>query len=88
MIAAGKEEIRKWFKAGVEQGHKYMLSVYDRMEDPEEADSAYYTDDEQEAWDMVGRFNADEMCKVMEVYDLTANFEKQLRVKRVWNLPE
>jgi len=86
MIAAGKEELRKWFKKGVEGGHKYMLIVYDRIEDPDEADSAYYADDEQGAWDMVSRFNADEMCKVMEVYDLTANMEKQLKQKRAWNL--
>ena len=88
MIAAGKEELREWFEYGVKNKHKYMLIVYDQMEAPDDADSAYYADDKDEAWKLVGTFNNDPMSKIMEIYDLTMDMESQLAEKRVWNLPE
>ena len=88
MIAAGKEEIREWFQNGVKNKHKYMLIVYDQMDAPDESDSAYYADDKDEARRLVGTFNDDPMCKIMEIYDLTMDMETQLAEKRVWNLPD
>jgi len=88
MIAAGMEEIRKWFVNGVERGHKYMLIVYDRMDYPHDSDSAYYANSAKAAWDKVRSFGNDPMCEVMEVYDLSADMEAQLAQKRTWNLPD
>ena len=86
MIAAGKEEIGKWFIKGVKQGHKYMLIVYDRMEYPDNSDSPYYANSAEDARDKVNSFRNDEMCEVMEVYDLAADMDAQLAEKRAWNL--
>lgn len=88
MIAAGKEEIRKWFYEGVKKGHRYMLVVYDQMEDPDESDSPYYADSDEDAVDTYLAVSSDMFCKVMEVYDLTADMEEQLAEKRAWRLPE
>ena len=88
MIAAGKEDIRKWFKDGVKKGQKYMLIVYDRMDYPDDPDSPYYAEDAESAWKKLKSFRHDVMCEVMEVYDLSADMEAQLSVKRAWNMPE
>jgi len=88
MIAAGKEEIREWFRKGVETGRKYMLVVYDRMEDPDESDSPYYADSDEDAVNTYLAVSSDVFCKVIEVYDLTADMEEQLAEKRAWRLPE
>ena len=88
MIAAGKEDLRKWFIEGVEQGKLYMLVVYDSMEHLDGPDSPYYADSISRAHSILSAFDNDPMCKVMEVYDLTADMEAQLAVKRAWNLPD
>ena len=88
MIIAGKKEIREWFVKGVKKGKKYMLVVYDQMDAPDEVDSAYYADSDEDAVDTYRAFSSDPFCKVMEVYDLTADMEEQLAEKRAWRLPE
>ena len=87
MIAAGKDDIKKWFERGVVDGYKYMLVVYDRMEYPDDSDYPSYADDAEEAQNKVREYGKDELCKVMEVYDLTADMEAQLSEERAWNLP-
>ena len=87
MIAAGKEEIRQWFLNGLEEKYKYMIIVFDMM-DTDDPDCPYYSFDEDNARRIIREFNDDPMCKVMEVYDLTADMESQLSEKRAWNLPE
>ena len=87
MIAAGKDEIKKWFMEGAAKGHKYMLVVYDRTEYPQNSDSAYYADSADSARDKVRVFSNDPMSKVMEIYDLMSDMETQLAEKQVWNLP-
>ena len=82
MIAAGKSDIRKWFIKGVGQKQAYMLIVFDRM-DIDDPDSAYYAQNEQEARELARKFDDDPMCKVMEIYDLSADMEAQLKEKRV-----
>ena len=88
MIIADKKEIREWFAKGVKKGKKYMLVVYDLMDAPDDMDSPYYADSDEDAVDTYYAFSSDKFCKVMEVYDLTADMEEQLAEKRAWRLPE
>ena len=88
MVAAGKEDIRRWFDRGVDEGHKYMLVVFDRMELPDDPDSPYYADSVKEVWEKYDSIGSDVFCTVMEVYDLTADREEQMAEKRAWRLPE
>jgi len=88
MIAAGKEDIRNWFIRGVEEGQKYMLVVFDRMELPDDPDSPYYADSAKEAKRIYKSVSSDVFCSVMEVYDLSADMEEQLAEKKAWRLPE
>ena len=87
MTATGKDDIRQWFIKGVAKGAKYMLIVYDRMGCPDNSDAPYYADSISRAHGILREFSHDPMCKVMEVYDLTADREAQLAEKRAWNLP-
>ena len=88
MIAAGKEEIRQWFSEGVAKGARYMLIVYDQMDFSDNSDSPFYAESEDSARSILREFNRDSMCKVMEIYDLSADREAQLAEKRAWRLPE
>ena len=88
MIAAGKEDIREWFIKGVEREAQYMLIVYDSMEHLDGPDSPYYAESMERAHGIIRGFDSDPMCKIMEVYDLTADMEAQLAEKRAWHLPE
>ena len=88
MIAAGKEDIRKWFIKGVELGACYMLVVYDRMDYPDNSDAPYYAYSINKARSIYREFSNDPMCEVMEVYDLCADMEAQLAEKRAMHLPE
>ena len=88
MIAAGMEDIRKWFIEGVKREALYMLIVFDRMDFLDGPDSPYYVNSIERAHSVISEFRSDPMCTVMEVYDLTADMEAQLAEKRAWNLPE
>ena len=88
MIAAGKEDLRRWFLKGVQKGHKYMLVVCDRMEFLDDPDTAYYADSAEHVWERYGEFNENSIYNVMEIYDLTADMEEQLAEMRAWRLPE
>ena len=87
MLAAGKEEIRDWFINGVANNYKYMLIVYDQMDDPDDCDSPYYANNAKEARYIFKKMDGDVFCKVMEVYDLTAGIDEQLSERRTWRLP-
>jgi len=65
-----------------------MLIVYDRMDAPDEPDSPYYADSPKHAKRIYNSVSNDPFCKVMEVYDLTADMEEQLAEKRAWRLPD
>jgi len=68
------------------QFNRYEWVLFGDRMDIDEPDSPYYRDSEDEARASVHDINNDPMCKVMEVYDLTADMEVQLAMKRAWSL--
>ena len=87
MIAAGKEEIRKWFETGVNEGRKCMLVIFDRISGADDSDVPRYYGSAEEAEEALSEYSGEELYKVAEIYDLTSDPQAQLAEKRAWHLP-
>lgn len=70
-------EIGQWFDRGVSQGSKYMLIICDTFD---WEDYPYFFEDEKEAREKMS--NPGDMNKFMEAYDLSANKDEQLNMRR------
>ena len=73
------KEIEKWFVRGVHAGADYMIVVCDTYD---WSDYPSYVAKPENLTDAVDHFNGRNMQKVMEVYDLHADREKQLNMNR------
>ena len=83
-----KDEIRSWLKGllildGTIEDHSHMLVVCDGFDYEDYPVYVKRTEDVQEKID---EFQAQEMQRVIEVYNLDMDIEEQLAVERAWNL--
>lgn len=82
-MAASRTDLRNWFKSGVEGENLRMVvwcDAYDYEDYPEYSDLIgealkKYTDKE----------NGKDMKKLMEVYDLTGDLDKQMAERRAFH---
>lgn len=75
-----KEDIRGWFERGVEQKAKYMFVVCDTFDWQDFPSFAYSVED---ACEKLNKYSSGvNMTKLMEVYDLSKDMEKQLKSDR------
>jgi len=76
-----REEISNWFDKGVSNGHRYMIikcDTYDHEDFPVYSGETDYQE----------KSKLGSMERIMEVYDLTMDKEKQLRFGRTLNGPK
>lgn len=80
-----RTEISRWFDDGVAQKATHMIVVCDTYD--HEDYPAYCTSDDH-AIERHHYYTHAAMQRVMEVYDLRMDKEKQLNTHRVFNLPQ
>lgn len=80
-MAASKEDIVGWFKSGKEQGYTHMIVVCDTYDWD---DYPVYVSADENARDKYAEYTSGKhsMQKVMEVYNLSQNMDKQMSQRR------
>lgn len=76
-----KQDISEWFDRGVKDGQSHMIIVCDTFD---YCDYPSYAKTKEQAENILK--TPGEMQRVMEVYNLSMDKEKQLNTFRVWNL--
>jgi hypothetical protein len=78
------EDIRRWFKTGVEEKATHMIIVCDTFH---WEDYPVYVSDKEDVKEQMKEYNPEiNMQKIMEVYDLRKSMEEQLKPgTRVFN---
>ena len=84
-MAASKDVISNWFDQGVSQRATHMIVVCDTFS---YEDFPCYANGEAEALEQHERYDEKNMQRVVEVYDLRADKERQMAEHRAMNLPE
>lgn len=74
-MGTSKEDIRNWIKSGQEQGATHMIVVCDTFDWEDYPVYVMPTDDVRKKYD---HYNGPNMQKVMEVYNLSKDIDKQL----------
>jgi hypothetical protein len=74
-LGTTKDDIREWFERGVDQGSTHLIVVCDTYD---WSDYPVYTTSEKDARKEVSNRDGENMAKVMEVYDLNKDMEKQI----------
>jgi hypothetical protein len=81
-MAASRNDIKRWFERGVQQNATHMIVVCDTFD---HEDYPVYVNKGDDPRKEVKKQEAASMQRVMEVYKLTDNMEKQLTQDRVFN---
>ena len=76
-----KEDIKEWIKRGQEQGATHMIVVCDTFD---WEDYPVYVMPTEDAHKKYANYNGLNMQKVMEVYNLTKDINKQLNQHRAF----
>lgn len=82
-MAASSNNIISWFNRGVDENRKRMIvwcDTYDFSDYPEFSDLTG-----QALMDYCSMYDGQNMRRLMEVYDLTADQEAQMAQRRVFN---
>jgi hypothetical protein len=81
-----KEDIRGWLQSGISKGSKYMTVFCDTYD---YSDYPVYFKDEKEFREKMGseQYSMKQMQRVMEIYDLSMDIEKQLNEARANHPP-
>lgn len=80
-MGTSKEEIRSWIKSGQAEGATHMIVVCDTF-DYDDYPVYVYTDEDVNK--KYAEYNGPNMQKVMEVYNLQKDIEKQLSQHRAF----
>lgn len=83
MNAATKNDLTRWFYAGVVDGYKRMVIWCDTFDYSDYPEYTNLTGDDLR--EMVGKENGKNMKSLMEVYDLTMDIDDQMNVRRAYN---
>ncbi len=81
-MGTSKQEIKEWFKRGVEEEATHMLVVCDTYD---WEDYPVYVKKGQDPHKVFEAHSGKNMQSVMEVYNLSMDMEKQLREHRAFN---
>jgi hypothetical protein len=86
MSAASMRDIENWFDRGVEDKATHLIVACDTFDHD---DFPVYVLGGDDFWSVYGRYanKPDQMLRVMEVYDLSADKQNQLMEFRAWHLP-
>lgn len=77
------DDLRRWFKAGKEEGASHMIVVCDTFD---WEDYPVYVKSGQDVREVAEEYNGKNMQRLMEVYNLQVDMEIQLKPgKRVFN---
>lgn len=82
-MAATSGDIRGWFHRGVEAGKKRMIVWCDDFDYEDYPEFTDMTGDDLRKYTRME--NGQNMKRLMEVYDLTADIEPQMQVRRAYN---
>ncbi len=82
-----QSEIAGWFDAGKERNCSHLIVACDTFD---HEDFPVYVERGQDFWAVFGQYHIqpDKMLRVMEVYDLSADKDEQLKEHRAWRLPQ
>lgn len=80
-MGTSKEDIRNWIKYGQEQGATHLIVVCDTYDWDDYPVYVMATEDVRKKY---ADYNGPNMQKVMEVYNLTKDIEKQLSQYRAF----
>jgi hypothetical protein len=80
-MGTSKEDIRRWIKSGQEQGATHLIVVCDTFDWEDYPVYVMPTDDVQKKY---ASYNGPNMQKVMEVYNLKKDIEKQVSQYRAF----
>jgi hypothetical protein len=81
-MAANKDIIKQWFKEGKKEGATHMIVVCDTFDYD---DYPVYVQKDEDARTKASEYSGKNMQRVMEVYNLSKNMEKQLAEYRAFN---
>ena len=81
------EEIKSWLESGIADGSKYVLIYCDEFD---YSDYPVYAENDDEFWRQYDNplHQSANMQRLMEVYDLSMDIEKQLDEYRAMHMPE
>ena len=77
-----KEDLKRWLSRGKERGATHMIVVCDTFD---YEDYPVYVKPDENVHEVEARYNLKNMQMVMEVYNLTMDFDKQLNEHRSFN---
>lgn len=80
-MGTSKEDIRNWIKSGQEQGATHVIVVCDTFDWEDYPIYVMPTDDVQKKF---ADYNGPNMQKVMEVYNLSKDIDKQVSQNRAF----
>jgi len=81
MVTFSREDIESMFEDGVRGKYKYMIIICDQFD---YSDYPVFVHSKEMAMDKLEEIRHQSMTKVMEVYDLLQDMEKQLNMRRAW----
>lgn len=81
-MAVSKETIRGWLKCGKEKSATHMIVVCDTYD---HTDYPVYVGLDANVREIEAQYNMKNMQRVMEVYNLSLDFEAQLNQYRAFN---
>lgn len=84
-MAANESQIRTWVNRGIKTGATHVIIVCDHWDYD---DFPVYVDKGESVQERVSYYNGNNMCSVMEVYDLSMDIEAQMNEPRAWHLPD
>jgi hypothetical protein len=82
-MAASRNDIKRWFERGVEQKASHMIVACDTFD---HEDYPVYVKKGDDPNKEVKKVEASPMQRVMEVYRLSDDMEKQLDARRAYNI--
>lgn len=81
-----QEIIKGWVDDGVAKGASHLIVTCDTFD---HTDYPVYVANGEDFWKkFYDCADSDKMSRVMEVYDLSGDIEKQLNSKKSWSLPQ
>lgn len=81
-MAATKEDIVRWFDTGKEKKATHLIVVCDTYDWD---DYPVYVEKGQDVYEVAAKYQGKNMQKIMEVYNLSMDKEKQMKEDRTFN---
>jgi hypothetical protein len=82
MSQTTREDIKRWWNAGIERQATHFLVVADMFD---YSDYPVYVGQFESVEDVISLYRQKEMQKIMEVYSLSGDFESQLKKQLNWD---